>query len=96
VRRAARVDANQRAVVEALRAMGATVQLLHAVGKGCPDLLVGFAGRNVLLEVKDGNKRPSARALTPDEERFAATWRGQAAVVLGPAEAIDFVRRATA
>lgn len=67
MRRAARVDANQAAIAEALRSCGATVQLIHTVGKGCPDLLVGFGGINLLLEVKDGSKPPSKRKLTPDE-----------------------------
>lgn len=39
--RAAKVDKNQPEIVEALRAEGAVVQHLHAVGVGCPDLLVG-------------------------------------------------------
>jgi hypothetical protein len=56
VRRAAKVDANQREVVAALRGAGASVQLLHAVGEGCPDLLVGYKGLTMLLEVKDGSK----------------------------------------
>jgi DNA-binding NarL/FixJ family response regulator len=39
--RAAKVDANQTEITAALRQMGATVQHIHTVGKGCPDLLVG-------------------------------------------------------
>jgi hypothetical protein len=61
VRRAAKVDANQREVVAALRGAGATVQLLHAVGEGCPDLLVGYRGGNYLLEVK-GRQQAAKRA----------------------------------
>ena len=41
MRRAARTDANQAEIVAALRGVGASVQPLHAVGQGCPDLLVG-------------------------------------------------------
>jgi hypothetical protein len=36
-----RVDDNQGAVTKALRAEGWSVTHLHAIGKGCPDLLVG-------------------------------------------------------
>ena len=39
--RAARVDDNHVAVVEALRKAGAMVQSLAAVGDGVPDLLIG-------------------------------------------------------
>ena len=86
--RARRVDANQPAVVRALRAVGATVQDLSAVGGGCPDLLVGWRGINLAVEVKDGRKPPSQRPLTPDEERWHATWRGRVNTVLSVAEAL--------
>lgn len=62
-----RIDANQPDIVKALRKMGAFVQSLAAVGDGCPDLLVGFRGKTYLIEVKDGDKPPSKRALTPAE-----------------------------
>ncbi len=79
--RAAKVDDNQRAIVAALRERGATVQLLHAVGRGCPDLLVGYRGMNLLIEVKDGRKPPSARQLTPDQIIWHRAWVGQVEVV---------------
>jgi hypothetical protein len=81
MRRAAKVDANHGAIVDALRRAGATVQSLAGVGKGCPDLLVGHRGRNWLMEVKDPAKPPSARELTPDQKVWTVTWGGQVAVV---------------
>ena len=81
MRRAARVDANQKEIVEHLRKMGATVQPLHTVGRGCPDLLVGYGGTNYLLEVKDGDKPPSQRKLTPDEQSWHDEWVGHVSVV---------------
>ncbi len=81
MRMRARVDGNQTEIVRALRAVGATVQSLASVGKGCPDLLVGFRGQNYALEIKDGNKPPSARKLTPDEKRWHDEWRGRVVVV---------------
>lgn len=89
---AKQVDANQTAIVAALRAAGATVQHLHAVGQGCPDLLVGIGGRNFLVEVKDGAKPPSDRRLTPDQETWHRQWRGQVAVLTSAREAFDFAR----
>ena len=88
MRRAAKVDANQRQVVAALRGAGATVQLLHAVGEGCPDLLVGHLGANYLLEVKDGQKPPSAQKLTPQQEIWHRDWRGHRVVVNSPEAAL--------
>ena len=52
MRRDARVDANQAEIVEALRAVGATVHLIRTVRKGCPDLLVGFRRETYLIETK--------------------------------------------
>ena len=76
MRRAAKVDANQTAIVEALRKAGATVQSLAAIGDGCPDLLVGINGWTLLMEVKDGEKVPSARKLTSDQVIWHSRWMG--------------------
>jgi hypothetical protein len=87
--RAAKIDANQEQVVDALRAVGATVQTLATVGKGVPDLLVGYQGQTLLLEVKDGRKPPSARKLTEDQLKWHGAWRGgPLAVVDGPDAAL--------
>lgn len=87
-RRAARVDANHALIVGALRACGASVQSLANVGHGCPDLLVGHRGRNLLMEVKDGCKPPSARTLTPDQREWHSSWLGRVAVVESAEQAI--------
>ncbi len=76
MRRAARVDRNQAALVAALRAVGASVTPTHFVGRGFPDLVVGLGGANFLLEVKT-----PVGELTQDEADFIARWRGQIAVV---------------
>lgn len=91
MRRAAKVDANQAEIVSALRKIGASVQPLHAVGAGCPDLLVGWRGMTSLLEVKDGSKPPSARKLTEDQVKWHAEWRGQVAVVETIEQAIEAI-----
>ena len=87
MRRAAKVDANQPAIVSALRRAGASVQSLAAIGDGCPDLLVGYAGITALVEVKDGSKPPSARALTPDQQQWHQTWQGGTLAVVPDVEA---------
>jgi Holliday junction resolvase len=92
VRRAAKVDANQDSVVSALRAAGATVQSLAAVGKGVPDLLVGHKGQTLLMEVKDGRKTPSAQRLTEDQLTWHGAWKGgPLAVVDGPEAALRMI-----
>ena len=77
MRRKAKIDDNQTEIVKGLRAVGCSVESLAAVGKGCPDLLVGFRGVNYLIEVKDGSKPPSKRKLTPDQVKWHDSWRGK-------------------
>lgn len=84
-----RSDANQDAIVEALRDAGASVQIISAIGRGCPDLLVGFRRRNLLFECKDGSKKPSARRLTDSESNWIESWRGEVYIVCNPGEAIS-------
>ena len=91
VRRAARQDANHAEIVSALRKVGASVADTSGVGRGFPDLVAGFRGRNWLMEVKDGQKPPSARKLTPDQEAFVAEWRGHWVCVKSAEEAIKAV-----
>ncbi len=91
MRRAAKVDRNQPEIVGALRAVGASVEPLHAVGKGCPDLLVGFRGVNHLLEVKDGSLPPSARKLTEAQQQWHPSWRGNVVVVKSVDEAMKAI-----
>jgi hypothetical protein len=89
MRRAARIDANQTQIVLALRSVGASVELLSAVGKGCPDLLVGYRGVNLLMEVKDGKKPPSERKLTSDQIVWHGDWKGVVFLVTSVHDALD-------
>lgn len=72
-----RVDHNQKEVTSALRRIGASVAILSMVGKGVPDLLVGYHGKNYLIELKDGEKVASKKKLTDDEKDFHAIWKGR-------------------
>ena len=92
MRRAAKVDQNQDQVVSALRAAGAHVQSLAAVGKGVPDLLVKYQGTFYLIEVKDGRKPPSKRQLTPDQVKWHEEWKcAFLGVVENPEQALKFI-----
>ncbi len=92
MRRAAKIDANQDAVVSALRAAGAKVQSLAAVGKGVPDLLCQYKGTFYLIEVKDGRKAPSQRRLTDDQVKWHEEWKSAfLGVVESPDEALKFI-----
>ena len=91
MRRAAKIDSNQIQVVSALRAAGASVQSLAAVGKGVPDLLVSIRGVNLLMEIKDGNKPKSAQKLTDDQLKWHGAWQGPVCVVDGPEAALRMI-----
>lgn len=82
MRFAARVDDNQKEIVSALRKVGATVQSLAAVGKGCPDLLVGYNGTTYLMEVKDPSKPKSDIQLTPDQREWHSKWCGSSVAIV--------------
>lgn len=94
MRRAAKIDDNQPEIVAALRKIGALVTLLSAVGEGVPDLLVWYRDKWTLLEVKDGNKPPSARKLTTDQAKWHAVHAdARVFVVTTIDEAIAAVQR---
>lgn len=79
-----RTDRNQKEVVEALRAIGVDVYPTHFVGRGFPDLVCGYRGKNYLVEVKDGEK-----PLTPDEQEFFDSWRGVVHLVTSVEDALE-------
>jgi hypothetical protein len=93
MRRAAKVDRTHAEIVKVFRQMGASVQDLSAVGKGCPDLLIGFRGVNVLAEIKDGELTEGHRQLTSDQKVWHGSWAGQVAVVKSVGEAAELVAR---
>ena len=93
MRRANRVDYNQSVIVESLRKAGAYVRIV-TMGDGVPDLLVGYKGFTLLLEVKDGDKPPSQRKLTEAEQKFFDEWTGGLlAVVESVEDALAILKR---
>ena len=68
MRHAARVDSNQKAIVDALRKAGAYVYII-----GLPvDLLVGYRNRTILVEIKSSSKS----RLTGLQQDFFENWCG--------------------
>lgn len=91
MRRKAKIDDNQNEIVDALRKAGCSVTPTGGVGKGFPDIIVGRNDLNYLLEIKDGNKPPSAQKLTADQVKWHKRWKGQAKVVTSVTEAFKAV-----
>lgn len=89
--KAKKVDANQPAIIQAFRDVGASVEPLHFVGQGFPDILVGFRGQNWLIEIKDGSQPPSKKRLTDDETDWHRKWNGQVAIVENDHQALQLI-----
>lgn len=87
----ARVDANHASIVKQLRQYPNITVRSVATIKGFVDIIVGYNNRNYLFEIKDPQKPPSARKLTPDEIEFHRDWTGQADVILTTEEIIKII-----
>ena len=85
MRHAARVDANQQAIVAALRDAGAYVWII-----GLPvDLLVGYQQHTYLMEIKTTSKK----RLTGLQADFFQNWAGGTLCrVDSPQAALDIIR----
>ncbi len=88
---AGKVDDNQKEIVAALRKAGCSVLSLATLGQGCPDILIGTQGRNILAEIKDGAKSASRRKLTADEIEFSRAWNGQWTLIESVDDALRLV-----
>jgi hypothetical protein len=84
MRYAARRDENEKVVVEALRAVGATVYYLD---EPC-DLLVGYHGKTLLMEVKNKKNQYGKKGFNENQKHFAENWKG------GPFCLVDSVESA--
>lgn len=71
MRRAHRVDKNQKEIIEALRKAGRSVFDTSGVGFGFPDIVVGRDGKTFLIEIKDGKN-----GLTGQQTQLLSDWRG--------------------
>lgn len=89
----AKTDRNQPEVIAAMRALGVSVQSLHKVGQGAPDLLCAVAGQTFTVEVKDGEKPPSQQKLTPDQIEWHSKWRAPVYIVNSVDQAVDLVQK---
>ena len=77
-----KTDANQKEIVDTFQSLGAIVYDASAVGGGFPDLVVGYNGRNFLVEVKMPGKH-----LNKLQKTWHDTWLGTVHIVTTPQEA---------
>jgi hypothetical protein len=78
MRRAARIDESQTAIVNALRKAGASATLIQRP----VDAIVGFRGTTLRMESKTAGTY-SARTPNQNQREFMATWLG------GPVSMVD-------
>lgn len=79
-RRAAKVDANQREIVEVFRGLGWYVLIISQL-KNCCDIIVSKNKQTIAIEIKDGSKPLSAQKLSDGEIKFMDEWKGEYAIV---------------
>lgn len=91
-RYAAKVDTNQRPIVKALKDIfgDEVVFDLSAVGRGCPDIMVGVRGVNLLFEIKT-----DSGTLTTDQKIFHRLWSGQVNVIRSLDDALKVIAKYT-
>lgn len=78
---ARRRDANEKAICDALRRVGATIVRINAAG--APDMLVGFRGANTLMEIKSEHG-----LIRANQAAWRSGWAGQVVVVRTEEEAL--------
>lgn len=92
---AKRTDANQTEIVTALRERGWTVEITSGLAEFV-DLVVSPPNNPlaILLEVKDGDKPPSAQRLTPSQIKLHTRWQGKHCFIVNSvAQALDVVKQ---
>ena len=87
-RRAHRKDSNHPAIAARYRQHGCSVMDLADAGLSV-DLLIGCRGIDCLVEVKDGEKPPSRRRLTTDEQELHDAWRGRKVRIIEYLDEVD-------
>lgn len=92
MRRAARVDNNQAAIVDALRSVGVFVEI---IGKPL-DLLICHRGEFALMECKCPNPDGGDHPLTKEQVEFIARCPGRIHVAHSAEEAVRLVLGAEA
>ena len=76
--RAMRSDANENEIVRAFEKCGCSVERIRSLRGGCPDLLVGFRGRTLLVEVKV----PKTGSLSETQRKWREGWKGSKPFVI--------------
>jgi Holliday junction resolvase len=87
--RAKRTDQNQKEIVKILRDLGCSIFDTSSIGKGYPDINVGYKGQTYLVEIKSSKKA----TFTEQQLEFQKNWLGSRIIRINSVEeAIAFVK----
>lgn len=94
MRRAARIDATHRSIVDGLRAIGASVTSLAALGGGVADILTSHRGVWHVLEIKSpagprGGDSSKGQRLRESQREWIARQRAPVHVVRSLDDALE-------
>lgn len=84
--RAKKTDNNQKDIISALRQAGVSVFDTSSVGRGFPDLVLGWQGMNYLVEIKTIKGKP-----TEHQINFFTNWLGQAILIRDVKDIFNFL-----
>ena len=71
-----RKDANHNEIVDAMTKVGAYVIDMSHVGKGFPDLIVGFQSKTILMEIKNRKTSYGRKGLNKNQLEWKEQWLG--------------------
>ena len=71
-----RKDDNHKEIVEALTKAGAYVLDMSHVGRGFPDLIVGFQSKTFLMEIKNPKTSYGRKGLNTNQLKWKESWTG--------------------
>jgi endogenous inhibitor of DNA gyrase (YacG/DUF329 family) len=84
---ACKKDANHNEVVNAMQKVGAYVLDMSHVGRGFPDLIVGFQSKTILMEIKNPSTAYGKKGLNKNQLKWKEEWTGGTYCVVDSPEA---------
>lgn len=73
-----KTDLNHKEIIDKLRQIpNLSVFSTHTIGKGFPDIVIGYKDKNYLVEIKSKKNTIKENTLTPAEMKFFLDWKGQ-------------------
>jgi hypothetical protein len=85
-----RRDTKHGKILRTLERLGISTMDTSPLGENCPDAVLGFQGRNYLLEIKTltGKRNPKMKKCTKGQNEFHLLWRGSPVIVAATVEEI--------